>query len=280
MSPGLESRDRSISSMFTEGWLGWLHRYTWDVKKKKQPGTFAISTMISNNFAPSHSHSFRKETCYIRHVLLVMVGKFSTCWWGWSFIPLFTSGSTTHIAIFSFRVHKAPISTHNRNAFFESSFSSPIFFSKPNICVLSSFFLSANLVAPRNRIALPPMHGKPLGSPRRQIQIPSGQALHDPGLSLANWRQEALPNLGNSQESHLWESRKIIDSKLSFFKSLFVVFFEPTNMGHSITNPKQHTIFPWKYPKITRDYGGTPPLWIPWKSTQNDPLQMGFCFPL
>lgn len=112
-----------------------------ETSKKKQPGTFAISKMIGKI---SHHHSVtvsKKDKCYIRHVLLVIVGKSRTSWWGWKFIPLFTSGSTTHIGIFSFRVHKAPISTHNRNAFFASSFSSPISFQNLyNIWVLSSGF--------------------------------------------------------------------------------------------------------------------------------------------
>ena len=131
MSPGLESRGRSISSMFTEGWLGWLHLR----RQKKNNEDFAISKMIGKIFAPSHSHSFRKDKCYIRHVLLVMVGKSRTCRWGWSFMVLFTSGSTTHPRAMPHWNLFLPSTqssnfTHNRNAFFASSFSSPIFLFK------------------------------------------------------------------------------------------------------------------------------------------------------
>lgn len=128
---------RSMFSNFT-GWVG----CTWDVKKNNN-GDFLQSQKWLEKNSQHHivTVSEKEKKCYIRHVLLVMVGKARTCWWGWSFIPLFTSGSTTHIGIFSFRVHKAPISTHNRNAFFASSFSSPLFFQNLiYVCYLGFFF--------------------------------------------------------------------------------------------------------------------------------------------
>ena len=78
--------------------------------------------------------------------------------------------------------------------------------------------------------------------------------------------------------------RKIIFQNCHSKISIYIVFFEPTNMGHSITNPKQYTIFLENTTKCSHDCGGTPPLLIPGKSLKipqpwvRSPLSLALCF--
>ena len=191
-----------------------------------------------------------------------------------------------HIGIFSFRVHKAPISTHKQKCLFCIIILKPNVLFKNLIHVCYLRFFSANLVAPQTEWPLP-SNGIPLGSPRRQIQIPSGQALHDPGLfggpRLA-WR------IGGKRHYHLGNSHIPTLGKGQSMKTIFkIVIYENLYIVFSLNQPTwvilsptpNNTLFFVKIPqKCSYDCGGTPPLWIPGKSTQNDPLQMGFCFPL
>lgn len=154
------------------------------------------------------------------------------------------------------------------------------------MCAILGFF-SSKPGSSSNRIA-PPLQCMgfpwdlltPDPNPMRP-SAPRSRSVRGAQVGLANWRQEALPS-GELTYPHFGK-RTINENHLQncyLWKSLYSFFFEPTNMGHSITNPKQHTLFRENTQKCSYDCGGTPPLWIPWKSTQNDPLQMGFCFPL
>lgn len=166
----------------------------------------------------------------------------------------------------------------------------PTFFSKPNICVLSWVFFPANLVAPQTA-SLPPCNAwDSPGISLRQIQIPCGQALHDPGLfggpRLA-WR------IGGKRHYHLGNSHIPTLGKGQSMKTIFkIVIYENLYIVFSLNQPTwvilsptpNNTLFFVKIPKnVLMIVGelppyeslGNPPKMIPSKWVFVSPFKRG-----
>ena len=290
MSPGLESRGAPKHFLHVHwlGWLGWLHRYTLRRQKKNNRGHLQSQKMIGKM---SHHH--------IVTVSEVTLGM-SYLWWlenpaladgDGHLSHCSRSGSTTHPRamphwnLFLPSTQSSNFNTQTEMPFLHHHSQAQCFVQNLiHVCYLR--FFSANLVAPQTEWPLPSnawhspgISQTPDPNPK-QPSAPRSRSVRGAQVGLANWRQEALPS-GELTYPHFGK-RTINENHLQncyLWKSLYSFFFEPTNMRHSITNPKQHTLFRENTPKMF--------LWLWGNSPPMNPLEIhpkwsppnGFLFP-